>query len=169
MQFRHADAQRSFLRTALIRRPVLAFCAVLLVRARGEAQAPTAAQSGASRTTQHLITVDAGADLVLGHGPHVLRGMELYKGHLIAYSMGSFCTYGMFGLHGETALTAVFQLTVDREGHFVSGQIYPGRQNKPGGPIPDPTGEAIQVLRQLSIADFGPNAPKIADDGSFHP
>ena len=42
--------------------------------------------------------IDAGADLVLGHGPHVLRGMEIYKDRLIAYSMGNFATYGMFSL-----------------------------------------------------------------------
>ena len=34
--------------------------------------------------------VDAGADVVIGHGPHVLRAMELYKGKLIAYSLGNF-------------------------------------------------------------------------------
>ena len=37
--------------------------------------------------------VDAGADLVVGHGPHVLRGIELYKDRLIAYSLGNFATY----------------------------------------------------------------------------
>jgi len=34
--------------------------------------------------------VDAGADLLLGHGPHVPRAMELYRGRLIAYSLGNF-------------------------------------------------------------------------------
>ena len=42
--------------------------------------------------------VDAGADLVVGHGPHVLRGMEWYKGRLIAYSLGNFAGYGVFSL-----------------------------------------------------------------------
>ena len=37
--------------------------------------------------------IDAGADLILGSGPHVVRGMELYKNHLIAYSLGNFATY----------------------------------------------------------------------------
>jgi len=54
--------------------------------------------------------IDAGADLVLGHGPHVLRGMEIYKDHLICYSMGNFATYGMFNLRAETALTAIFEI-----------------------------------------------------------
>jgi poly-gamma-glutamate capsule biosynthesis protein CapA/YwtB (metallophosphatase superfamily) len=111
--------------------------------------------------------IDAGADLVLGHGPHVLRGMEIYKGRLIAYSMGNFCTYGVFSLHDETSLTAVFQIKLGLDGRFLSGQLVPGRQNKAGGPIPDPTGEAIHVLQRLSAADFEANAPSIADDGSF--
>ncbi|MGH9820288.1 MAG: CapA family protein, partial [Pyrinomonadaceae bacterium] len=49
--------------------------------------------------------IDAGADLVLGHGPHVLRAMEIYKGHLIDYSMGNFATYGMFNLKGTQSLS----------------------------------------------------------------
>ena len=48
--------------------------------------------------------IDAGADLVLGHGPHVVRGMELYKGRLIVYSMGNFATYGLFTLAAEASL-----------------------------------------------------------------
>ena len=38
--------------------------------------------------------IDAGADLIVGHGPHVLRAMEFYKGRLIAYSLGNFAGGG---------------------------------------------------------------------------
>ena len=34
--------------------------------------------------------IDNGADIVLGHGPHVTRAVEVYKGKFIAYSMGNF-------------------------------------------------------------------------------
>ena len=111
--------------------------------------------------------VDAGADLVLGHGPHVLRGMEIYKGRLIVYSMGNFCTYGWFTLSGSTALTAVFDIKLDLDGRFLRGRLFAGRQVEPGGPVPDANGEAIRVVRDLSVADFGADAPIIADDGSF--
>ena len=37
--------------------------------------------------------VDAGADLIVGHGPHVVRGIERYKDRLIAYSLGNFATF----------------------------------------------------------------------------
>ena len=49
--------------------------------------------------------IDAGADLVIGHGPHVLRGMEIYKGRLIAYSLGNFSTWETFSLRGPLGIT----------------------------------------------------------------
>ncbi|HEY8560981.1 MAG TPA: CapA family protein [Pyrinomonadaceae bacterium] len=111
--------------------------------------------------------IDAGADLVLGHGPHVLRGMEIYKDRLIAYSMGNFATYGMFSLKAETSLTAIFEITIAPDGKFLSGKLHAGKQLGRGGPTLDAAGEAIRKVRELSIADFAGNAPKIADDGSF--
>ncbi len=111
--------------------------------------------------------IDAGADLVIGHGPHVMRGMEIYKDHLICYSMGNFATYGMFTLRAETALTAIFEIKIAADGKFVSGKLYGGKQFGKGGPVLDKSGDSIRKVRELSIADFGTNAPKIADDGTF--
>ena len=110
--------------------------------------------------------IDAGASLVLGHGPHVMRGLEIYKGHLICYSLGNFATYGMFTLRAETALTEILEITIDADGKFVSGKLVPGKQEGKGGPKLDPSNAAIRVVRNLSVADFGPNAPKIADNGT---
>jgi hypothetical protein len=111
--------------------------------------------------------IDAGADLVLGHGPHVLRGMEIYKDRLVVYSMGNFATYGMFNLKGPQGLTAIFEIRLAPDGKFAGGKLHAGKQLGRGGPVLDPDGEAIKKLRDLSTADFGPNAPKIADDGTF--
>ena len=113
--------------------------------------------------------IDAGADLVIGHGPHVMRGMEIYKDRLVMYSLGNFCTYGWFQLAGETALTAVVEATIDAEGKFISGRIYPGKQEGRGIPVPDEAKQAVPLLRNLSTADFPTSAPKIADDGSITP
>jgi poly-gamma-glutamate capsule biosynthesis protein CapA/YwtB (metallophosphatase superfamily) len=113
--------------------------------------------------------IDAGADLVLGHGPHVMRGMEIYKGHLIVYSLGNFCTYGWFQLVAETALTEIVEVTIDSKGLFIGGKIRAGKQSGRGGPVLDPSGEAIKVVRNLSTTDFGLNAPKITDDGAISP
>ena len=113
--------------------------------------------------------IDAGADLVLGHGPHVMRGMELYKDHLIVYSMGNFCTYGWFVLGAETALSEIVEIKIGADGKFISGKINAAKQEGRGGPLLDKTGQAIRVVRSLSVTDFGPNAPKIADDGTVTP
>lgn len=111
--------------------------------------------------------IDAGADLVIGHGPHVMRGLELYKDRLIMYSLGNFCTYGWFQLAGETALTAVVETKIDADGKFISGKIHPGKQEGRGMPVPDEAKTAIGLLRNLSTADFPASAPKIADDGTI--
>ena len=113
--------------------------------------------------------IDAGADLVLGHGPHVMRGMEIYKGHLIEYSLGNFCTYGWFGLAAETALTEILEIKIGADGKFIEGRIHGGHQFGRGGPVLDNSGESTRKLRELSIADFGPNAPNISDDGTVTP
>ncbi len=111
--------------------------------------------------------IDSGADLVLGHGPHVLRGMEMYKDRLIVYSLGNFCTYGWFGLAAETALSEIVEVKLAADGKFISGKINAVKQEGRGGPLLDPSNAAIQVVRNLSTTDFGVNAPKIADDGTF--
>ncbi|CAN5638113.1 CapA family protein [soil metagenome] len=111
--------------------------------------------------------IDAGADLVLGHGPHVLRGMEIYKDRLIAYSMGNFATYGMFSLKFETALTAIFEINIASDGKFINGKLYAGKQEGKGGPMLDKSNAAISKIRSLSIADFGENAPQISEDGTI--
>ena len=113
--------------------------------------------------------IDAGADLVLGHGPHVMRGMEIYKERLVMYSLGNFCTYGWFQLAGETALTMALEVKVAADGKFLSGKIHSGRQEGRGIPVLDPSNAGLRVVRNLSEMDFGANAPKIADDGTITP
>ncbi|MBP9664463.1 MAG: CapA family protein [Pyrinomonadaceae bacterium] len=113
--------------------------------------------------------VDAGADLVLGHGPHVMRGMEIYKDRLVMYSLGNFCTYGWFGLAAETALTMALEVKIDATGKFLSGKIHSGRQEGKGIPVLDPTNQGLKTVRTLSETDFGTNAPKIGDDGTITP
>ncbi len=111
--------------------------------------------------------IDAGADMVLGHGPHVLRGMEIYKDRLIAYSLGNFATYGWFRLEAETALTVILEARLAPDGKFVGGKLHSARQEGRGIPVLDPTGTAAKKIRSLSQTDFGATAPSIADDGTI--
>ena len=109
--------------------------------------------------------IDAGADLVIGHGPHVLRGMEIYKGRLIAYSLGNFATYGWFSLKGPAGLSMILEANLTPEGSFAGGKIHAAKQKDWGIPVLDPSGEAIRIVRSLSKTDFPVTAPKITDDG----
>lgn len=95
--------------------------------------------------------IDAGASLVLGHGPHVLRAMEVYKGHLIAYSLGNFLTYELFSTRGSCGLSAVLRLQLDAEtGKFVTGKMAPIRLTAQGLPRPDPDMAAARQIVQLT-------------------
>jgi len=123
---------------------------------------------GDVRRFAHAV-VDAGADLVLGHGPHVVRGMEVYRGRLVAYSLGNFATYGGFNLSGPNGLSLVLEARLGRDGTFLDGQIHPARQDRPGGPKADAAGAVIPVVRQLSAGDFGASAVVIDEDGAFRP
>ena len=111
--------------------------------------------------------IDAGADLVLGHGPHVLRGMEIYKNRLIAYSLGNFVTYGWFRLEGATAETMVLEVNLDDTGGFINGKINPFVLKYPGILSPDKTKSAIFTIRRLSQLDFPNSAPEISNYGEI--
>lgn len=113
--------------------------------------------------------IDAGADLVIGHGPHVLRGLEVVDGRLVAYSLGNFATYQRFNLSGALGVTAVLEVEVDHEGKLVRGLIVPVRQVGSGVAEPDPENLAIGSLRELSGLDFPTTGPVIASDGTFAP
>jgi hypothetical protein len=113
--------------------------------------------------------IDAGADLVLGSGPHVVRGMEVYKGKLIAYSLGNFATYGPFNLNAENGLTLVLEAHLAPDGTFLRGQAYAAKQEKPGGPKMDPEMKILPVLRGLSNADFPQTEIVVGPQGELWP
>jgi poly-gamma-glutamate capsule biosynthesis protein CapA/YwtB (metallophosphatase superfamily) len=113
--------------------------------------------------------IDAGADLVIGHGPHVLRGLEVYQGHLIAYSLGNFATYGRFSLGGPLAISGVLEVELKADGTLLKGRVYPTRQEGLGVPQPDDKAQGIALLQQLTREDFPKTGPTIAADGAITP
>jgi capsule synthesis protein PGA_cap len=98
--------------------------------------------------------VDAGASLVIGHGPHVLRGMEWYHRRLIAYSLGNFAGYHTLSSAGPLGVAGVLRASVDRTGAVLSGSLVPTRMVDRGYPAPDADRTAIDTVNQLSAADF---------------
>ena len=109
--------------------------------------------------------VDAGADLILGSGPHVVRGMEVYKDRLIAYSLGNFSTYKAMSLWGLNSAGAILEAKLDKEGRFVKGQVIPTRQLQFGYPIVDKRMTSVDVVRLLSKEDFPKTGIGLAQDG----
>ena len=113
--------------------------------------------------------VDEGADLVIGHGPHVIRAAELYKDRLIAYSLGNFATYYGISVAGIKGIAPILETTLDGQGRFISGQVYSTIQERPAGPRLDASQRALHLLRNLSIQDFGNPGLHFAEEGAITP
>ena len=111
--------------------------------------------------------VDAGADIVFGHGPHVTRAAELYKDKFIIYSLGNFCTYGRFSLNGAKGIAPIISLEVDADGNFVSGKAISTYQQKTHGPKLDAQNRAVKKLISLSKSDFPESPLVIEEDGTM--
>lgn len=109
--------------------------------------------------------VDAGADVVFGHGPHVTRAVELYHDRLICYSLGNFATYRRFNLRGPNGIAPMVKVKVDREGSFIEGEVVATYQPGKGGPRIDPAGRAITKLKELSEFDFPDQDLVVDNDG----
>jgi hypothetical protein len=113
--------------------------------------------------------IDAGADAVVGHGPHVLRGMEFYRERPIAYSLGNFVTYRGFNLEGPLGVTGVLQFEFAPDRRLRSARLVPMIQRPREGPVPDPERTALELVRRLSSEDFGPAAARVTEDGAVFP
>jgi hypothetical protein len=111
------------------------------------------------------MAVDAGADLVIGHGPHVIRAVERYENRLIAYSLGNFATYYGISVTGIKGIAPILDVTLDGNGRFIEGSVVSTRQIRPAGPSIDPTAEALAMLRSLSKQDFGNPGVEFHEDG----
>lgn len=113
--------------------------------------------------------IDAGADVVVGHGPHVLRGMEFYKGKLIAYSLGNFAGGGKtLSRNGVLGYGGILHVTLTRDGEFTSGKFLSTALNPVGRPTRDSENErGLARVRELTADDFGDTAAKIGEDGSI--
>jgi poly-gamma-glutamate capsule biosynthesis protein CapA/YwtB (metallophosphatase superfamily) len=110
------------------------------------------------------MAVEAGADLVLGSGPHVLRGMEIYDERLIAYSLGNFCGFHNFTTEGVLGQSAILHVKLAPDGSFHSGHLTPIALVEDGRPVPDPSDAGSELISTLSHEDFGPTGVTVVDD-----
>ncbi|NBW34889.1 MAG: CapA family protein [Cytophagia bacterium] len=109
--------------------------------------------------------VDAGADVIFGHGPHVTRGVEVYKDRFIAYSLGNFCTYRGINVSGINGLAPIIKVFTSKEGKFLKGQITPTIQNHATGVQIDALKRVTKVIQELSKKDFPESPVRIAENG----
>jgi hypothetical protein len=111
--------------------------------------------------------IDAGADLVLASGPHVLRGMEWYRGRLIAYSLGNLASSHTLSSAGVLAQSVLLRVTLDVHGSFVAGSLIPLRLDAWGTPAFDPGRASLGLIRSLSRSDFAATAALIGSGGKL--
>jgi poly-gamma-glutamate capsule biosynthesis protein CapA/YwtB (metallophosphatase superfamily) len=131
----------------------------------GDSETYVGEDRGNAQQFAHM-AIDEGAALVLGSGPHVLRGVEFYKGRLIAYSLGNFAGYTNFNTSsGALTNSAILHVTLTNAGEFRAGRLIPVTLTAKNQPTPG--GGAVALVKRLSIEDFGPAAAQFAGDGTI--
>ena len=109
--------------------------------------------------------IDHGADVIFGHGPHIVRAVEVYKNRIIAYSLGNFLTFGRFNLRGLAGEAPLLEVKTNATGEFLRGRIYAFRQSYDYGPRNDPDLSSIKTIQRLSLEDFPENPIEISSEG----
>jgi len=106
--------------------------------------------------------IDAGADIVIGQGPHVPRALELYRGHLVAYSLGNFWTYGAIDTSAARGAGPVVEAWLAPDGTIAGFAIHSTEQRETGLPLLDPSDDAARRVLALTREDFPATAAALA-------
>lgn len=93
--------------------------------------------------------IDAGADLVVGHGPHVLRAAECYQGKPIFYSLGNFVGVGGLSAKNFAAVSALLEVSVAQDGNIQNLNLVPLRFNEQKLPQVDPREYGTRLVNHL--------------------
>lgn len=157
-------------------------CDVVIVSFHGGAEGPkyqhvtrkTETFLGENRGNVHEFAhrmIDAGADILLGHGPHVTRGIEVYKDRFISYSMGNFCTYSRINVSGVNGLAPIYKIYTDNKGKFLKAQLISTRQEKFQPLVIDENKAVLKIVQNLTKTDFPEmgNVISIDDNGLILP
>lgn len=108
---------------------------------------------------------DSGADLVIGHGPHVLRAMEVYNDSLIAYSLGNFVGYKLFSTSGNKGVGAILTITLSNNLKLENATVTSVKLQNGGIPIFDKSNIAVKKLNEYAALDFPETGLKFDDNG----
>ena len=140
-------------------------CDILVVSFASPYEGPNSEHFSIAEDLFPRVCIDAGADLVIGQGGGVARGVELYHHRLIAYSLGKFCTPFGSNVKSYSGLAPVLQVTVTDEGRFVKGKIVSMLQNPGKGPSADPKDKAANMIKYVSETDFPESGIDVGADG----
>lgn len=105
--------------------------------------------------------VEAGADVVFGAGPHVMRAVEWRGDALVFYSLGNLLTYGPFSLVEPMNRGAIACAVLDGDGRVLNAQLRSTRQRAPGSLSVDPENRAAILADSLSLVDLPASAARI--------
>jgi poly-gamma-glutamate capsule biosynthesis protein CapA/YwtB (metallophosphatase superfamily) len=159
-------------------RALTAHCRIVIVSFHGGAEG--SGHQHVTRKTEYFVgedrgnvyefahrMIDAGADVLLGHGPHVTRAVEVYNHRFIAYSMGNFCTFDRINVSGVSGVAPVFKIRTDGDGVFLNADIISTCQEKRQPPRVDEQQRALKIIQQLTRQDFPEMTSRltISDDG----
>ena len=97
---------------------------------------------------------DAGAKLIVGHGPHVMRAVEWRNESLIAYSLGNLVTYGPFSLREPLNRGAILCAVLDAKRGVVEARLRPTKQRAPGRVSADRSSRSVILADSLARLDF---------------
>jgi hypothetical protein len=111
--------------------------------------------------------IDAGADLVAGSGPHVIRGVQWYHRKLIAYSLGNLAGWHTFGMGGTLSESGIITVTLRGDGSIAGGGWTSLLLETPGVPVIDSGRQSLALVQQLSREDFGASAARFTADGAL--
>jgi hypothetical protein len=121
---------------------------------------------GSSRVFTHAV-IDGGADLVVGSGPHVIRGVQWYRDRLIAYSLGNLAGWRTFGMGGTLSESGIVTVTLRGDGRVTAAKWTPLALVTPGVPVVDSSGASTRLVSQLSREDFGASGARFKPDGTI--
>ena len=110
--------------------------------------------------------VESGADLVVGHGPHLLRAAEWQGRVPVFYSLGNLVTYGPFSNKPPIDRGAIACAVLDRKGRVRSATLRPTVQRWPGRVARDRSRRAFVLVDSLSRLDFPRTGVRVHDDGT---
>jgi hypothetical protein len=108
-----------------------------------------------------------GASLVIASGPHVVRGMQFYRHHLIAYSLGNFANFHNFGGGGILSDSAILHVSLTATGGFRTAKLYGVSLDGEGHPTLG--GGTVDLIRSLSREDFGSHRAHFSANGTISP